>query len=141
MDYIRFLRSEKGYDPNTRHCLYGNDADLIILALCTHEVHFVILREEVKFTSSTKMTSFEEIRFILLYVNLLREYIELDFYELQQYSNFNLGDLIDDWVLMGFLVGNDFIPHLPCLHIAANAIPLLYKTYKDIFPSLGGIIP
>lgn len=138
MDYIRFLRSEKGYDPNTRHCLYGLDADLIILGLCTHELHFVILREEVKFTKSTKRSSLEETRFILLHLSLLREYIELDFKELQDHPNFNLGDLIDDWVLMGFLVGNDFIPHLPCLHIASNALPLLYKAYKDVFPTLGG---
>ena len=30
---------------------------------------------------------------------------------------YNLENIIDDWVLMGFLVGNDFIPHLPNMHI------------------------
>lgn len=30
---------------------------------------------------------------------------------------YNLEKIIDDWILMGFLVGNDFIPHLPNLHI------------------------
>lgn len=41
-------------------------------------------------------------------------------------------------VLMGFLVGNDFIPHLPYLHIANGALPILYNTYMKILPSLGG---
>lgn len=39
---------------------------------------------------------------------------------------------------MGFLVGNDFIPHLPHLHINHDALPLLYKTYISVLPSLGG---
>lgn len=46
--------------------------------------------------------------------------------------------LIDDWILMGFLVGNDFVPHLPNLMINNNALPLLYDTYKSVLPKLDG---
>ncbi|EFO19268.2 hypothetical protein LOAG_09226 [Loa loa] len=147
MDFIRSERSRSDYDANTRHCLYGLDADLIMLGICSHEPHFALLREEVKFGrqrnhNGKHKTGVNEITFHLLHLSLLREYLSWEFHSLKEKLPFeyDLESVIDDWVLMGFLVGNDFIPHLPHVHIHEDALPLLYATYNEVLPQLDGYI-
>ncbi|KAG1673590.1 5'-3' exoribonuclease 1 [Nymphon striatum] len=146
MDFIRYEKScSTNYDPNTRHCLYGLDADLIMLGLCSHEPHFSLLREEVRFggkRNQKRVSCVEQTTFHLLHLSLMREYLELEFQSVKDELKFqyNVENIIDDWVLMGFLVGNDFIPHLPNLHIAHDALPTLYKTYLEVLPNLDGYI-
>lgn len=41
---------------------------------------------------------------------------------------------------MAYLVGNDFIPHLPHIHINEEALSLLWDTYKKILPTLDGYL-
>ncbi|KAG7262043.1 hypothetical protein CRUP_015991 [Coryphaenoides rupestris] len=145
MEFIRSENARPGHDPNTRHCLYGLDADLIMLGLTSHEPHFSLLREEVRFggkKSQKRIATPEETTFHLLHLSLMREYIDYEFSALRTQIGFeyDLERIIDDWVLMGFLVGNDFIPHLPHLHINHDALPLLYRTYISVLPKLGGYL-
>lgn len=142
MDYIRYMKAQPDYDPNTRHCLYGLDADLIMLGLCTHELYFTLLREEVKFNKKQmRISSIGEIKFCLFHLSLLRDYLNHEFSVLKDKLPFpyDLEKIIDDWVLMGFLVGNDFIPHLPNLHIVQGALSVLYQVYIDVLPTLEGM--
>uniref|UniRef100_A0A674DJ02 5'-3' exoribonuclease 1 n=1 Tax=Salmo trutta TaxID=8032 RepID=A0A674DJ02_SALTR len=145
MEFIRWENTKPDHDPNTRHCLYGLDADLMMLGLTSHEPHFSLLREEVRFggkKNQKRITAPEETTFHLLHLSLFREYIDYEFSEVKNKISFeyDLERIIDDWILMGFLVGNDFIPHLPHLHINHDALPLLYRTYISVLPTLGGYL-
>ncbi len=145
MQHIRDMRSQPGYKPNTRHCMYGQDADLIMLGLVTHEPHFTLLREIVDFggfqrndnalkavTKFTKQSDFQ-----LLHLSILREYLEIEFAYGLDPTTYDLEAIVDDWVFMTFLVGNDFLPHMPTLDISYGAFDLLFNTYKEQRPSWG----
>ncbi|KAL9596504.1 MAG: hypothetical protein Q9219_005765 [cf. Caloplaca sp. 3 TL-2023] len=146
MEYIRLAKAQPGYDPNVRHCLYGLDADLIMLGLLSHDPHFCLLREEVTFgrQSQKKSKELEHQNFYLMQLCIVREYLELEFQELQQSSllsfPFDMERVIDDFILMAFFVGNDFLPNLPNLHINEGALALMFKVYKTVLPKAGGYI-
>ncbi|KAL7750241.1 exonuclease II Exo2 [Sorochytrium milnesiophthora] len=145
MEYIRLSKVQDGYDPNTRHCLYGLDADLIMLGLVTHEPHFALLREEVTFGPRKKKSSpatLESQNFFLMHLSLFREYLDLEFNSLSSTLPFayDLERVIDDFVVMSFFVGNDFLPNLPNLHINKGALSLMFKVYKNILPQVGNYL-
>ena len=170
LDFIRTQRTYDSYDPNTYHCIYGADADLIMLSLIMHEPHFCVIRESLndkyylvcqhcgrhghgseecdsvtgKFNRS-KATKDEiadynrekinEIEFSLLKVGILREYLELEFKELIELG-YDFERIIDDFVFLCFLVGNDFLPNLPSLKIREGAIDALIYLYKKKLPEM-----
>ncbi|KAK7342041.1 hypothetical protein VNO80_24983 [Phaseolus coccineus] len=139
MSYIRKQRSLQEYDPNTSHCLYGSDADLIMLAMATHEPHFSILREDVSVQQHPKVAAKP---FKFLHIWLLREYLELDMKieNPPKTCSIELERIIDDFIFMCFFIGNDFLPHMPSLDIHEGAIDLLMTVYKEEFNTLGGYL-
>ncbi|OQU82906.1 hypothetical protein SORBI_3005G043400, partial [Sorghum bicolor] len=154
------------------HCLYGLDADLIMLALASHELHFSILREDVlrstqpenciplskelfktedssrkcrgwfprmtETTASRDRSPKKPYQFLNIWV--LREYLELDLKIPNPVVKTDIERLIDDFIFICFLTGNDFIPHIPSVEIHEGAIDLLLEVYKQAFNKMGGYI-
>eukprot|EP00808_Paulinella_micropora_P002684 g61129.t1 len=146
MMYIRQMKMQPGYNPNLRHCLYGLDADLVMLALASHEPHFALLREEVVFGNPSRDTPRKQLlklnEFQFLHISVLRECLDLEFKPMADTLPFkyDLERVIDDWVVLAFLVGNDFLPHLPTLDIGEGALDDLYSMYRKRLPELGGYV-
>jgi len=142
MEYIRHQKAQPNYDPNLCHCMYGLDADLIMLSLVTHEPHFALLREEGILDRNKKKRTGESQQFHLLHISLLREYLDQEFVSLKDRIPFeyNPERVYDDFVLMCFLVGNDFVPTLPGLDIAEGSLNSFFTLYKELLPTLDGYL-
>ena len=149
MEWIRSERTNPNHEANLRHCLYGLDADLIMLGLLSHEPHFSLLREEVTFGRSKKtvgssgLKSADQTRFQLLHLGLMRDYMQNEFGGVVAASlpfTYDFERILDDFVLLSLFVGNDFLPHLPHLHINENALGLLFEAYKMTLPQLDGYL-
>lgn len=156
MNFVRSQRLNPQYNPNTTHCIYGLDADLIFLGLATHEPHFRILREDVfaKFSKgpsrnlsvqdSIGMAQHEKDRlnrqesqkpFLWLNIHILREYLQIELMtginipELGR--NLDLERCLDDWIFLCFFIGNDFLPSLPSLNVRDGSIDMLVQIWKQ----------
>ena len=64
-------------------------------------------------------------------ISTIREWIEQELQIPNLPFEYDLENIIDDWVLLCFFVGNDFLPHLPSLDIKEGAIDKLVGIYKS----------
>jgi 5'-3' exonuclease len=109
---------------NDSFCIYGMDGDLVMLILSSQVENFYILRENQEdiFTPFffIDMKGFKD--------DLLKLLIPLS--ENSSSSAYENDKIINDFVFMFFMVGNDFLPQLPCIEILEGGIDLMIKIYK-----------
>lgn len=55
LQYIRDSMKSEKFDPEGAHCIYGGDADLIMLGLSTHIKNFCLLREDMVFSKEVSV--------------------------------------------------------------------------------------
>jgi 5'-3' exonuclease len=78
--------------------------------------------------------------FQFLNIWVLREYLEIELKILDPVCEPDIERLIDDFIFICFLMGNDFIPHIPSLEMKEYALDLLIEVYKTTFNKMGGYI-
>lgn len=119
---ISFLRDNMKTMEKERSCIYGPDADLIMLALATHVENFFVIRPDMKDKKDVRhILTFSNISYYLPLI-LRKEKITVR----QRWT------VCDDFILMGFFVGNDFLPKIQMFLYLEDGLDYLLHYYKFI---------
>lgn len=124
INYIRKYSS-----PYESYCIYGLDADLIMLSLATHHKNMYIIRDDLR----------NKERYNLLDIDLLGQKLGR-LLEWKGTKRFYTQKGIDDFIFLCFLVGNDFLPNIPTLAILESGIDIMIEKYKQAASKHGHLI-
>lgn len=138
MDYLRQLIADKQYKDSDHTLCYGSDADLIFLSLTLHKKNVNVIRKVDVFDSTYRIQNDVGMRgeldhqeYYIIDIPLLMEFWVRELTE-------NAGSwlkekdkerVIDDFVFMMMLCGNDFMPQLPFVNIGDNVIQWMMEIY------------
>ena len=130
---LQYIKS----NPKKGYVIYGLDADLVFLSLASGHNNTFLLREGVHLKNKDATT--------LCYVDMEKvkesivETIEgiigdvLDENPLDIDIILNKNNIINDFVFICNLLGNDFLPHLAALNIVHGGLDFIMKKYSELF--------
>jgi 5'-3' exonuclease len=110
---IQYLRKNTQHE-NENNCMFGPDGDLIMLTLASNCKKFFLLKTD---HASEKV---------------------LHFLDIEKIRNGIIEDMgiksktINDFIFLGFLVGNDFLPKLQMFYMLEDGLKLMTDTYKKL---------
>jgi len=130
-------------------CMYRlSHSSYILCIFCVCKFQIGHEMKECKGVAKEKRGEYDELElplaseqdFIFIRLTVLREYLYQELTMTGLPFPQDLERAIDDWVMMCFFVGNDFLPHLPSLEIREGAIDRLIKLYKHAVYKTGGYL-
>lgn len=102
MEYYRTNTYKQG-----NHIVYGLDADLIMLCLLSPVTNIYVARENLN---------------QLINIHELRKYLK---------RRTKKPTAVEDFVVMMYFIGNDFLPHIPCFDDIFTSVELLLDVYSQ----------
>jgi len=109
---------------NESYIIHGLDADLIMLSLLTHYPKFYILRDDTYDRNNN---------FLLIDIGSVRtKLIEYMKWDSTEEHKFIPEWVINDFVFLCFMVGNDFVPNIPSLEIIEGGIEVILQVYNSV---------
>ena len=128
-----YIRNNKAEHETTTTVIYGLDADLIVLTL--NHLHIApnmyLFRETPHFINSIDKT-LNPNQLYLLDIPEFAKMLALDLNDGDAPNTKQQNNRIFDYILLTFLLGNDFLPHFPALNIRTNGIDILLDAYRSV---------
>jgi len=128
----KYIRENPEYHKNTKTIIYGLDADLIMLTL--NHLHIAkelyLFRETPEFIKSLDKSLNPNSNYILDIPEFGNK-LSLELNNNNIPSTNQEKNKVFDYILLCFLLGNDFLPHFPALNIRTNGITILTDVYNN----------
>ena len=135
-DYFSNFMKTPNFSPNSHHCFFSRDSDMIFLLLSTHYENICILQDNNFDPKSPESSVPSDFQF--LYIKILREYILMDFFSRiginseKIINNEKNTHIIDDFIGLLLLYGNDYIPKFPEIEQSVDSINTFLQVYSDV---------
>jgi 5'-3' exonuclease len=113
-------------------CVDSPDADLLMLTLSLPNPKIYIIRENIYKSIDCK--------YFVVDVNTFRTIIIDKFRWGSAEHTYTDTGLIHDFIFICFLLGNDFLPHIPSLEISNKGLDVLMETYPRIATNHGHLV-
>lgn len=112
------------------YCIFGMDADLFMLALGTNIANFWVLRPNQYDRG---------IDYYLVNIDGMRSRLcdMMHFTPTRPNIKYDKAHIIYDFIMLFFMCGNDFLPHIPSIEIIMDGIETMITTYRQITPKYG----
>ena len=120
---LHYIKNNLTHEKSNKICIYGLDADLIMLSLVSKKENIVLLRERTDYNIENT-----DNEYIYLKIDPLKDHIIRSLN-----IDFDIDDsIIDDYIFICFLLGNDFMNHIPSLSLRYGGHDLLLNIYSKL---------
>lgn len=118
---LQFIRTN---EEQYKYVMYGLDADLIFLCLSTNSDNMFLLRESNEMDKNKNKDTFNYIS-----IDIMKELIvDTILIEIDK-KLIDPNNIINDFIFLCYLLGNDFLPHIPALNIYTNGLDIILNKY------------
>lgn len=158
LKYIKNATNDKKSKDNN-FVVYGLDADLIFLSIASQKNNIFLLREANYIKNNNndsllniKLDPIKDVEEELNYVSIdeMKKLFFLHFKEralgkIQNHEKYlintlfcndKLNDVMNDFVVVCYFLGNDFLPHIPSIDIGKNGLDMIIDGYIDAYIAL-----